>query len=191
MTTERGPGVEYSDSDILNATKQIPEGNTVQLIIGIPPSGREFTSEKMPNDRLKGSVLIDWCAAVRNQIDADYFANKQEIEDNRQLREDAPIRPTELAQEAGADETMITVDGITVGLSDPEEFIKNAVEQAAKEVAYATEALLAAQERQTKACAWFEKWDRIARSLDITIEADEDEIIEEGDEDDESEKESS
>lgn len=64
----KGAGASWSDQRILDATKQVQEGNYVQLKITLPDK-TEFKSENMDRAHMKAGTLIAWCEAVRNQID--------------------------------------------------------------------------------------------------------------------------
>ncbi len=59
---------DLNDSAILGNTVLVADGKgNSQLKIALP-DGKDLTSEFVPEDRLKGQVLIGWCETVRSEV---------------------------------------------------------------------------------------------------------------------------
>lgn len=160
----RGPGDSLSDTKILGDTTQELNGGNVRLTY-VLPSGQETKSEWIPQEKLKGRVLIGWCQGVKDAVNAD--AQWMADEEARRRSQSSG------ASTATPDTERPTAPSAPSG--DPDEYIKAQLTAAVAEVTAANTNLRLAKERWKEAEDSLYKWNKIAEQLGITLGEESDE----------------
>lgn len=110
--------ITLNDSDILAGTTQGPVEDApgyYNLKYTLPGGdGHVITSENLPQDKIKGGVLIAWCNQVRAQYQALEEGKEEEKEATRQKRlkeeEKAKAEVEAIAKQAGIDPSQVAWD---------------------------------------------------------------------------------
>ncbi len=153
-----------SDTDILESSKMIDEGNNCVSFKLQLPSGRMLTSDSIPRGT-KGAAL-SWCQAVRDQIAADEQAAERESAERkaaqrREVNESAPsVEETDTSpmNVPGSPEA-----GSTITPTSPEDWVRKNYE-----AARASE--LATRLKHQRASAQLEQWEVLYKALELTEE---------------------
>lgn len=156
-----------SDMEILDGTWRVPaSGDNVRLSFKLPRREEPIISQEMHPDHIKGGVLIDWCAAIREQDTFD-LQEMEAASERKKLRADPPPA-------APAAPEILPAAPLS-----PEELIRQQAQKLSAEVDRLSregrDLLQLAEETQAELRRWVNAAKGLGLELDITEEGENDE----------------